>query len=217
MIAAEALDIGYGTLAVRRGVSFRAESGQCVLLCGANGSGKSTLLRTLAGLTPPLGGRVSVSGTVAMVPTHIPKVRGFSVRDFIRTSLYRESTWAGSLGGEARSGLEGAIGTLGLGDIADRDITEISDGQFQKACMATALTRHAGNILIDEPTAFLDPDNRMMILRTLRDIAHGGGTTVIFSSHDIHDALPYIDLILTMSPYDSLFDGFGGDIVRIFS
>jgi len=217
MIDAKNLGIGYGAKAIGRGISFRAGEGRCVLLCGANGSGKSTLLRTLAGLLPPLGGTLSVSGAVAMVPTHIPKVRGFSVRDFIRTSLYRERDWKGAVPEEARAAMEEAIYALGLNEIADSDITRTSDGQFQKACIATALTRHAENILLDEPTAFLDPDNRVMILRSLRDLAHDRGATVIFSSHDIHDALPYADLILTMSPYDSFFAGFGGEIVRIFS
>lgn len=94
--------------------------------------------------------------------------------------------------------MEDAIRTLGLDSLADKDISFISDGEFQKACIATALTRKANVLLLDEPTAFLDVDNRVMVLRTLQNLAHTTGITVIFSTHDIYDGARFSDATLRL-------------------
>ncbi len=140
-----------------------------------------------------------------MVPTHIPKVKGFSVREFIRTSLFSASGIFRKPDSGAETAMEDAIRTLGLGSLADKDISLISDGEFQKACIATALTRKANVILLDEPTAFLDVDNRIMVLRTLQELAHGTGATVIFSTHDIYDGARFSDATLSLG--DFLYKG----------
>ena len=133
-----------------------------------------------------------------MVPTHIPKVKGFSVREFIRTSLFSVSGMFRKLNAEAEESLEESVRMLELEPLADKDISLISDGEFQKACIATALTRKANVILLDEPTAFLDVDNRIMVLRTLQELARATGTTVLFSTHDIHDGARFSDTTLTL-------------------
>ena len=135
-----------------------------------------------------------------LIPTGIPKVKGFSVREFIRTGCYKESDWAGRLSTEAEERLEEALGLLGMKALADRDISTLSDGEFQKACIAVGLTRRAQVLLLDEPTAFLDVENRLMVLRTLREVAAKTGTAVIFSSHDLHDALQVAPRVLAITP-----------------
>lgn len=193
MLKASELVCGHKGRAVVGPLTFEYSDGLSVMLCGPNGSGKSTLMKTIAGLLPPVSGGFSAGGTVVMVPTHIPKVKGFSVMEFIRTSLFSASGMFRKLVPEAETALEDAVRTLGLEPLADKDISLISDGEFQKACIATALTRHANVILLDEPTAFLDVDNRVMVLRTLQDLAHATGTTVMFSTHDIHDGTRFSD------------------------
>ena len=193
MIAVENLRLGYRDV-VAEGLSFVIAPGECVLLCGPNGSGKSTLMRTLAGLVKPLGGRISC-GRVAMVPTGIPKVKGFTVGEFVRTSCYKSSNWQGLLSPDAVSRLDRALKLLDLDGLRDRDIASLSDGQFQKACIATALTREADLILLDEPTAFLDVPSRRMVLQVMRGLAHGTGKVLLFSSHDIHDAMEVADRV----------------------
>ena len=66
------------------------------------------------------------------------------------------------------------------------------------ACMATALTNEASVLLLDEPTAFLDVDNRIMVLSTLRSLARESGTTVMFSTHDISDGAKYSDAEISL-------------------
>lgn len=193
MIAVENLKLGYRDV-VAEGVSFEIAPGECVLLCGPNGSGKSTLMKTLAGLVKPLGGSISC-GRVAMVPTGIPKVKGFTVEEFVRTSCYRSSNWQGLLSSEAVRRVDGALKLLGLNELRLKDIASLSDGQFQRACIATALTREADLILLDEPTAFLDVPSRRMVLQVLCELAHGTGKVLLFSSHDVHDAMAVADRV----------------------
>mgnify|MGYP004547454239 FL=1 len=198
MLKASELVIGHRNKWSAGPLTFEYPDGQAVMLCGPNGSGKSTLMKTLAGLLPPLSGEFSSNGTVVMVPTHIPKIKGFSVREFIRTSLFSVSGMFQQLNSEAEHSMEEAIEALGLNKLADRDISIISDGEFQKACIATALTRRANVILMDEPTAFLDVSNRVMALSTLQRIAHESNITVIFSTHDIYDGERFSDTTLSL-------------------
>ena len=178
--------IGYGNRILVRDIAFAVAPGECLLLAGPNGSGKSTLLRKLA-------------EKGVLIPTGIPKVKGFTVREFVRTGCYRESDWAGRLRKETEQRLEESLELIGLKPLADRDISTLSDGEFQKACIAVGLTRQAGLLLLDEPTAFLDVENRLMVLRTLRQVAERTGTAVIFSSHDLHDALQVVHRVLTIT------------------
>ena len=79
-----------------------------------------------------------------------------------------------------------------------KDLSRISDGEFQKACIAAALTRKANVLMLDEPTAFLDVENRVMVLKSLQRLAHETGATVLFSTHDIHDGALYSDSELAL-------------------
>ena len=196
MVRTEELSIGYGGRSMVEGISFEACPGECILLCGSNGSGKSTLMKTLAGLLQPIGGRIACDGTMVLVPTGIPKVKGFTMREFIRTGCYRDTNLWGKASERMSSEMEEAMDLLDIAGLADRDISEISDGEFQKACIASALTRNASVLLLDEPTAFLDVDSRATVLQALAKIAMEKGKTILFSSHDIHESAAVCTRIL---------------------
>ena len=185
MIRYEHISAGYDGTAVVRDFSLDARPGDCILLSGRNGSGKTTLMKTLAGLIPPLEGMLP-EADVVMVPTRIPKVRGFSVREFLDLSAPDASSVAA------------ALAILGIGDLADRDISTLSDGQFQKACIATGLSRKADLLLLDEPTAFLDAESRVEVLAAIRDAARSGGSAILFSSHDLYEARKVADREITL-------------------
>ena len=139
---------------------------------------------------------------VILVPARIPKVPGFSVTDFVATSCYRESDWLGRLPAKIRSRILETLETLGIGHLAARDISSLSDGEFQKAAIATALLQQAEVILLDEPTAFLDVDSRESALCTLREVALRKQVSIIFSSHDIHTAAKYCTRVFGMQGGD---------------
>lgn len=201
IIDADNIGIGHGRRKVAGGISFSAGAGECILLCGANGCGKSTLLKTLAGLLRPMEGHLEVSGKAEMIPTGIPRVKGFSVEEFILTGCRAATDLWGRRKPGAEMRMAGAAGALGIEPLLKRDISEISDGEFQKACIASALIRGASAILLDEPTAFLDVDGRAAVLEVLRNLARRDGICVIFSSHDINESAALSTRIL----------GFGAD------
>ena len=180
------LAIGHGDRTLCSGISFNICEGDCMMLCGANGSGKTTLMKALTRL----------SEEVMMIPARIPKVAGFTLKEFARIGCFSQSDMAGRLSDQHEEALDVAISSLGLTHLADRDISTLSDGEFQKAGLVSALVRNASVILLDEPTAFLDAENRISVLATLREICDRKGIAVIFSTHDLHDGLKFCTKVL---------------------
>ena len=205
ILSADSLLIGYGgsSSPLCREMSFTIPEGQCILLCGANGSGKSTLMKTISGMIPPLGGKITLhKGETVMIPTGIPKVKGFTLEEFIRTGFYSRSSWSGRVGKSERENILSSMERLGISHLAGNDISRLSDGEFQKGCIASALSRMkcsgGGLLLLDEPTAFLDVDSRSEVLRALKQLCLEEGVSVIFSSHDIHDSVKEADRVLAL-------------------
>ena len=180
------LAIGHGDRTLCSGISFDICEGDCMMLCGANGSGKTTLMKALTGL----------SEEVMMIPARIPKVAGFTLKEFARIGCFSQSDMAGRLSDQHEEALDVAMSSLGLTHLADRDISTLSDGEFQKAGLVSALVRNASVILLDEPTAFLDAENRISVLATLKEICDRKGIAVIFSTHDLHDGLKFCTKVL---------------------
>lgn len=207
LIRKDGITIGHKDRILCSGVTFDIREGDCIMLCGANGSGKTTLLRSLCG------------EDAVMIPTRIPKVAGFTLREFVRISCFSRSDMGGRLSAEDENAIDSALENLGLSQISGQDILTLSDGEYQKAAIASALVRKASVILLDEPTAFLDAENRISVLRTLRSLCDTCGTAIVFSTHDLHDGMEVATKVFAIGA-DGMFrsaeTGFADCIGTIF-
>ena len=190
MIEVQGLKLPFGSV---REVSLSIAPGECILLAGPNGCGKTTLLKALS----PMG---------VLIPSGIPKVKGFTVEEFVRTACYNLSDWAGRHSKSFEDRLSWALELLGLSILRGRDISSLSDGEFQKASIAAGLCMGGSFLMLDEPTAFLDVDNRIMVLRALRNVAEKTGVSILFTSHDLHDSLEVCHRVITFATDGTIFE-----------
>ena len=216
-IRTQDLTIGYAPTrstphVVASGLDLELRSGELVCLLGPNGTGKSTLMRTLAGMQPGLGGTVLVSDhplndlaalerayRIGIVLTERIDVGYLSGYALVSLGRYPYTDWSGRLTDEDHQIVSNAIRAVGATDLADRPVSELSDGERQKMMIARVLAQETDIILLDEPTAFLDLSRRVEIIALLRDLAHDAGKAVLVSTHDLEIAVRNADRIWLMS------------------
>ena len=188
-------------------VSLRIEEGEVVLLLGASGSGKSTLLRALAGLVPWFhGGRfegrvvvagrdtrrarpAELAGTVASVfqDPEDQVVLG-RVEAEVAFGLENVGTPPGEIAGRVRS----ALAAVGSEHLAGRRVAELSGGELQRVCLASALALEPRLLLLDEPTSQLDHEGAEAFLER----ALGNGAAVVLSEQRPAVVLRYADRVV---------------------
>lgn len=202
-------------------IHARLDAGTVVGLLGPNGIGKSTLLKTLAGILPPLEGDISASftspvrqptqethsNTSAFVPSQPPRAAHFSVWDTVSTGRYRYTNWLGIDDQEGKQQVGKALEQTGTLHLAQRDGSELSDGEFHRVAIARALVQNTPLLLLDEPTAFLDIANKRIVAQLLHTLAREEGKAILFSTHDLALAMEYCDLFWIMTPERTLHTG----------
>ena len=172
-------------------VSIGAHLGQVTTIVGVNGSGKTTLLKILAGLDTPTAGNVLIEGHEAN-PTQL---RAHSTMVFQRsvmfgTSVYNNVAYGLKIGGvpgrEISQRVKVALTVVNLDGFERRHARKLSSGEQQRVAMARALALERDVLLIDEPTANLDPANAMIIERAIRDSSQS--RAVLLSTHNLPQA-----------------------------
>lgn len=194
-------------------LTLAAPEGELIALLGRNGVGKSTLLRALAGVAAPLKGRVLLGGKeiaamtaherarrIAFVTTEHVAVAHLRVHEVVAMGRAPYTGWFGTLSAEDERIVGESLERVGMGTFRDKALESLSDGERQRVMIARALAQDTPLMLLDEPTAFLDLPNRYQIALLLRELAHGTGKTVIFSSHDLSTAVQLCDALWVMTP-----------------
>lgn len=208
-LSTEALAVGYPGRTLIGGADIMLQPGELVALIGVNGGGKSTLLHTLAGLHPPLAGKlrsfeaeISILSAVerarrlALVLTGRPAAGLMDVRTIVAMG---RQPWTGHFGRLTEEDLRiisVALQAVDVEHLAGRSLRELSDGEAQRVMIARALAQDTPIMLLDEPMAFLDLVNRVRLLRTLRKLAHDGRKAILLSTHDLQTALDLCDRVL---------------------
>jgi tungstate transport system ATP-binding protein len=177
--------VRFGRIEALTGVSLRIEAGESVALVGANGSGKSTLLRVLHGLIQPTAGQLrrDANATQAMLFQR-PFMLRTSAQNNVALGLWlRGVRWA-----EAKAKALAALARVELADKAQQSARTLSGGQQQRLALARAWALNPDVLLLDEPTASLDPHAKREVEQLMADFYAGGKgslVTVIFASHNL--------------------------------
>ena len=213
--------LGYDGETVIQGLNFTVSSGDYCCIVGENGSGKSTLLKTILRLNAPLSGTITFGGGLKQTEMgYLPQQTAIQ-RDF--PASVREIVLSGCLG---RCGMrpfytqkeqrlaEGMMEKLGILSLARRCYRELSGGQQQRVLLARALCATRKMLLLDEPTAGLDPLATAELYDLIQRLNREDGITILMISHDIAAAVRYASHILHIGPYQPLFYGTTADYLQ---
>jgi ABC-2 type transport system ATP-binding protein len=190
-IVAAGLTKRYGDLVAVDGLDLELRRGEIFGLLGQNGAGKTTTILMLLGLTEPTGGTARVMGLdpardalrVKRQVGYLPDSVGFYGDLTGRQNLRYTARLNGLRGDEAEARIEEALRQVGLSDRGDGRADTYSRGMLQRLGIADALIKDPEILILDEPTAAIDPIGVVEILQLLRDLVRERGVTVLLSSH----------------------------------
>ncbi|WP_035994267.1 energy-coupling factor ABC transporter ATP-binding protein [Leptolyngbya sp. KIOST-1] len=188
---------------VLQGCSLSVQPGEFCMLLGNNGSGKSTLLKVLGGLLKPQAGEWSIEKPVGFVfqnPDHqlvMPTVGADVAFGLVDEHLPIA---------EIRNRVDDALAAINLLELRRRPIYALSGGQKQRVAIAGAIARHCHVLLLDEPTALLDPDSQIDLVKRVRDLVKARGLTALWVTHRLIE-LDYCDRAFLLEAGQVLDEG----------
>ena len=200
-LAAHALTKRFGDRAALKRVSFELRSGELVGIVGPNGAGKTTLLSILAGVLDADEGELSRPGAEAgWVPQQLALYSKLSVAENLRLFARLERV------SDVESAVERLLEQTGLRDRAGEEVGRLSGGNQQRVNIAIGLLSQPSVLLLDEPSASLDPRQRERLWEFISALANRG-TTVVFSTHNVTEVERYATRVLLLADGELLFTG----------
>ena len=209
MLEIHGLYAGYPGRPVLQDMNLAIPAGKVTAILGPNGCGKSTLLKTICGILPAQRGRVTLRGQdlvklernararcVAYLSQN-RQVPDITVRRLVLHGRFPYLSYPRRYRPEDLAAAEKAMARMGILDLAEEPLNQLSGGQRQKVYIAMALAQETDVILLDEPTTYLDIRHQLGMLRQAKDLA-AGGKTVIMVVHDIPQALHTADQVILM-------------------
>jgi iron complex transport system ATP-binding protein len=229
-IVAKNLTLGYSNRkpkkAVLENLSFQLFENELTCLLGPNGVGKSTLIKAILGQLKPWNGELmlnekniqnfsnaELSKALSVVLSEPVLPGNMTVGQLVALGRIPHTGWTGRLDTHDRDLIENALYLTKTEELKDERLSEISDGQRQKAMIARALAQDGKVMVLDEPTAHLDLVNRYQIMHLLRDIATKQQKSILVVTHDLEIALETADRLLLLSNTFPLVSGLPEDLV----
>jgi len=231
VIETSGLAIGYTQKGHKRNIihdslQLQLFSGELTSLLGLNGVGKSTLLRTLCGFQPAIKGDIFLKGRlltdysqseiarlIGVVLTEKTNAGGITVKELVALGRHPYTGFFGSLKATDRQIVAESIEAVGMTAKASHFVSELSDGERQKAMIAKALAQQCPIILLDEPTAFLDVTSRIETMSLLRRLTVEQDKAILLSTHDIDHAIQMSDRLWLMGEKRQIADGAPEDLI----
>ncbi len=199
------LTVSFNNLPIIENLSFEIEKGEFVCIIGPNGAGKTTLLKTILGLIKHKSGSISFEDNKKPIISYMPQVndidRNFpiSVKETVLSAMlkkglhpFKKYTKLEILKAEQ------LLKSVGLFDFADRQIGELSGGQFKRMLIARALAVEPEILLLDEPTSDADIISRNEIFTLLKNL-NEKGMTIITSTHDLEATREYTSKLVSIN------------------
>ena len=205
-LAAVGLTKRYGERVALREVSFEAAAGELVAIIGPNGAGKTTLLSILAGIQRADAGSVTrPPSEIGWVPQQPALYSKLSVAENLRLFARLERV------ADPEAAVARMLEQTGLADRADDEVSRLSGGNRQCVNIAIGLLAAPPALLLDEPSASLDPRQRARLWDFVAALADGG-TTIVFSTHDVQEAERYANRVLVLADGELLFSGTAAEL-----
>lgn len=190
-------------------------AGKLTCFMGPNGIGKSTLLRGLAGLQPPLRGTIDIPGKnkIALVLTDKITATNMTVWDLVSFGRYPYLPWGITFSSRDNEIIGKSLDDVGITRLENKKIDELSDGQLQLAMIARALAQETPVLLLDEPTAHLDLNHRVEIMKLLLRLSRSKNKAILVATHELDLALQTADEIWLATPDKKIKTGLPEDLV----
>jgi zinc transport system ATP-binding protein len=192
LIETHGLTLAYGQMPVLENVDFAIDRGEIVTLLGPNGSGKSTLIRALLGIVKPVAGTVArrTGLRIGYVPQRlsIDASLPMTVARFLALPRRR-----------AASDVARVCAQVGAQGLEDRQMADLSGGQFQRVLLARALLMQPDLLMLDEPTQGLDQPGVAAFYRLIETVRRDLGCAVLLVSHDLHVVMSASDRVICLN------------------
>jgi len=209
MIKLENVSAGYYKIEIIKNINVTFEEGSITSIVGKNGCGKTTLLKTASNLLKPFRGKVTIKGRdilnipnkelakkISFLPQHRP-VPNITVYDLVMHGRYPHLGFSRIPQKKDKEIVEISIEKMGLNEYVNKNVSELSGGERQKAYIAMNLAQDTDIMFLDEPTTFLDINHQLEILEVIKELKKMG-KTIVMVLHDLNSALSCSDRVCLM-------------------
>lgn len=205
--------VGYDGKKIAEGFNFSVREGDYLCIVGENGAGKSTLMKTLLRLIPPVEGEIICGdgmrrNEIGYLPQQTQVQRDFpaSVREIVLSGCLNRCGFRPFYSKAEKQSAEENMERLGIAELSGRSYRELSGGQQQRVLLARALCASRRLLLLDEPSAGLDPKAAAEMYSLTEELHKNEKTAIIMISHDIPAAEKYADHILCVGETPLFFE-----------
>ncbi|MEA1996159.1 MAG: ABC transporter ATP-binding protein [Gemmatimonadota bacterium] len=226
VVRIDGFSYAFGVKRVLRNVSLQICRGEYLSVIGPNGAGKSTLLRCLIRILRGGEGEIALSGRplpdysqkeLARLISYVPQAGHsswpFTVEEFVLMGRYPYLSPFTTFREQDKHLVHEALAMTGTANLAGRRMNALSGGERQIVCIASAIAQGAELMLLDEPTAFLDPRHESDILSIIAKVNRDFGSTIVSVTHDINNAALQSERVVSLKDGEVMFDGPAGEIM----